>query len=659
MIVAAIVALIGAVAIWTLVPYNNFWLDNSFVADSFLPEAVVGLMVLLVLVVNPLLWLIGPRWMLNRRQIALIGSLLLFAVVLPSNGLMRFYPHFVAEINETMHTSPRTAEIAAEAEFPQQLFPDPLPEKTADGEVKTFETPVSSQFTDELAPGESIPWSAWIQPMAIWGMLIIALWMMMLGLGGVVYPQWRDRERLPFPLLNVYHAFMHEPEERSDHVLPAIFRSWGFWTAVGVVFLIHGLRGLNEFTSAFPSVPLDWNLSPYYKDSFMQSAPLPLKRQSILFAIIGVAYFIPTRYAVSVWGWVVIYSIYQMFGRAYVPAFNDGQINPQSFGALLAIVLWTLWLGRSHWRTVGRAMLGRSKEGTADERRRDAIAGWMFAIGCGALVCWLYWAGCSLWWSLLATAGAAMISLLMARIVAETGVPVLWMGRFQLNHLTSFFPLAWLSPTILLFTGVLYATVTRASAVSAAVMSTHALGMDREGSPKHQARLLGGGLLIMIIGLVVCGAIHLDMGYSSAEIATDPKTSATRINEWARADRQDFQFFTAERGHQAVGFGIGSGLLWLCSRFPSWPLHPVGMIFCRWSIGFLLWFSIFLGWLIKVGVTSLAGGAAYRKARPIFLGLIIGELVAAIFWALVPLGIVLWTGADPTDVTRYIIIKYP
>jgi hypothetical protein len=83
------------------------------------------------------------------------------------------------------------------------------------------------------------------------------------------------------------------------------------------------------------------------------------------------------------------------------------------------------------------------------------------------------------------------------------------------------------------------------------------------------------------------------------------------------------------------------------------------MMFCQFSIGNLIWFSVFLGWLIKAGVTGLFGGGAYRKARPVFLGLIFGELLAVIVWALVPVIIVWVTGADPATVPRYTIMQYP
>jgi hypothetical protein len=46
----------------------------------------------------------------------------------------------------------------------------------------------------------------------------------------------------------------------------------------------------------------------------------------------------------------------------------------------------------------------------------------------------------------------------------------------------------------------------------------------------------------------------------------------------------------------------------------------------------LMWFSIFLGWLCKVTIVRFGGGSFYQNAKPFFLGLIVGDSVAAGFW---------------------------
>jgi hypothetical protein len=48
------------------------------------------------------------------------------------------------------------------------------------------------------------------------------------------------------------------------------------------------------------------------------------------------------------------------------------------------------------------------------------------------------------------------------------------------------------------------------------------------------------------------------------------------------------------------------------------------------------WTGIFLGWLLKVLLVRYGGSGLYRRAKPFFIGLIIGEVFAAAFWCILP-----------------------
>ncbi len=45
-----------------------------------------------------------------------------------------------------------------------------------------------------------------------------------------------------------------------------------------------------------------------------------------------------------------------------------------------------------------------------------------------------------------------------------------------------------------------------------------------------------------------------------------------------------------------------------------------------------MWFNLFLGWLIKGGITRWGGYKVYQTARPFFFGLIIGDCAAGAIW---------------------------
>jgi hypothetical protein len=65
------------------------------------------------------------------------------------------------------------------------------------------------------------------------------------------------------------------------------------------------------------------------------------------------------------------------------------------------------------------------------------------------------------------------------------------------------------------------------------------------------------------------------------------------------------------------------------------PLHPLGYIAAATYPISQLWFSFFLGWLIKTIMVKYGGSDGIGKLRPLMIGLILGNLTAMIFWMLV------------------------
>ena len=73
-------------------------------------------------------------------------------------------------------------------------------------------------------------------------------------------------------------------------------------------------------------------------------------------------------------------------------------------------------------------------------------------------------------------------------------------------------------------------------------------------------------------------------------------------------------------------------------RFPFWPFHPAGyLIASEKSTMGRIWFSIFISWAVKTILLKVGGIRLYRKAFPLFLGLILGEFTIGGAWVLVRL----------------------
>ena len=66
-----------------------------------------------------------------------------------------------------------------------------------------------------------------------------------------------------------------------------------------------------------------------------------------------------------------------------------------------------------------------------------------------------------------------------------------------------------------------------------------------------------------------------------------------------------------------------------------WLPHPLGLIMLVNPIMRTYWFSIMIGWIFKSLVTKYGNRHSYAKARDLFIGLIVGELIVVALAALV------------------------
>jgi hypothetical protein len=63
-------------------------------------------------------------------------------------------------------------------------------------------------------------------------------------------------------------------------------------------------------------------------------------------------------------------------------------------------------------------------------------------------------------------------------------------------------------------------------------------------------------------------------------------------------------------------------------RFLWWPVH--GLLFCIWRTwpADVIWSSFLLGWIVRTLVVKYGGERNYMKLKPLFIGLIFGEICA-------------------------------
>lgn len=648
---AVLIGLLGSLVIWVVTPYSNYYFSNSRISDDLLPPAAVFLVMLIGMGINPLLRLCRPVWAITGRQMAIIFAVMLVASVLPGHGVMQSLPYTLARTPVAASTNKLLADQYAQTRPPAALFPDPV--------VYNGRANAGDQFFSGLREGQSIPWGDWVAPAIAWGVFLLFAWAVMLGLSVIVLPQWRNNERLAFPLLTVEQAMIQEPE--AGRLFAPLFRSVPFWATAGAVLLVHLLDCLHAYRpNAVPAIPLSWNLSGLMSEPPWANIAGHVRVGRIYFLFVGLAYFMPGRIAFSIWFFLLAAAVYRMIGWTYLPPFADGQFSDHRVGAMVAIAVAVVWIGRAHWRAVMGTLLRRA---ASDEDRRNRGALRLLIVGLVGLWAWLMWVALGgqgpgahrasfilqqAGWSAVLVLFGFMVALLVSRAVAETGMPF-WRIQADPIYLAKLAPMKWLSPVTFTIVGIVAMIFPMSSRVSPAAMGMQGLALVDEPRPRRQFRLAMVFLLVLVVGFVVSGATHLYMNYSNPAAANNQPINAFGRTQFmgAEAAVKELQEGSVSRpthnavGHIAFGAGLAGLLYWLSLTFPRWPLHPIGMLLLATpSYGDLVWPSILIGWVGKNLIVRYGGALAYRKARPVFLALILGEVFAAVLWAGVQLVLV-------------------
>jgi hypothetical protein len=74
---------------------------------------------------------------------------------------------------------------------------------------------------------------------------------------------------------------------------------------------------------------------------------------------------------------------------------------------------------------------------------------------------------------------------------------------------------------------------------------------------------------------------------------------------------------------------------WLRLTFVWWPIHPLGLVMGTSYATRNLWFSLFGGWLIRMLTVHYSGLRGYVRLRPLFMGIIMGDVLGAVLWDIV------------------------
>jgi hypothetical protein len=205
-------------------------INYDLVGLGHLPR--VGVFIVFVLIaVNALSMVIVRRRALSSGQIAFIYMAILVMAGIPGQQLVTYL--YLGMIGSQYYAYGQGNDYATEV-IPY-LKPWLVPSMDPEG-------PVIAWAFHGLPWGESIPWQAWVRPLACWTPYILALLGLQICLASLFRRRW-DQERLTYPLARV-------PVELASYrtgadAVPELLRSRLFWAAFVLPVAVYTQKALS------------------------------------------------------------------------------------------------------------------------------------------------------------------------------------------------------------------------------------------------------------------------------------------------------------------------------------------------------------------------------------------------------------------------------
>ncbi|MHC4561443.1 MAG: DUF6785 family protein [Planctomycetota bacterium] len=670
---AVILGFLGAIFVASVAFINDHvWLLPQFVSSHF-PIFVFGSLVLLVLAINPLMFLLGRSWRLKPGEISVAMLLMLVSCSIPSWGFLGAFTRTMVSPAQVYDRRPGWQKNNLLQYVPPNMLP-------AEGKYVP-------EFTDSILRGEGTPeqplsmadvsWHYWQEPLLTWLPLVVLMAIAVMCLGLVLHRQWSTAERLRYPIADVATSLLGQDPNRATAPL---FRNSMFWTGFSIVLFIRVVNGLHAwFPNDMIEIPLQL---PFYD--------IALKYRVIMEAdmwwwawlgpvlypsVIAIAFMLASDVGLSLGIAPVLFAAVSLaFLRT--SGLNIGKDDYmlggpsafQRFGSYLAMAFMIAYTGRRYYWDVLTSALSFRRRG--DVENYAAWACRILILSLIGVVAILSSLGLALPFAILCVGLILLIFLGMSRINCESGL-FLNLPRWQpIGVLVGLFGATALGPDAVMIVAILSVVFTVApwECLMPFFMNGMRMCSNQNIKPSRAgATAIGGYLVAMAVAVPVVLWAAQNFGvkgqadmwstetlpkyyYESTDHkVNDLKNEAelTRSKEMTGSER-----FTlaGERLLErikslddmflwAVFLGAGAVLVVgvMRLRLPWWPLHPV--LFMVWGTRQMaeLSCSFLLGWLIKSIVTNLGGSRAYQRTKTLMFGIIGGDLLGGLIFMVIGL----------------------
>ncbi len=467
---------------------------------------------------------------------------------------------------------------------------------------------------------------AWLGPVAMWTVFIVALLLMMLCINVLLHQRWLTNEHLACPLISL-------PIQISDH-RGRLFGQKLFWLGFGPV---AALVTWNSFAALYPILP-KVSLSPADLAESLRSRPWSaIDWMPVTFdpTFIGIGYLMPTDFLFSSWFFYLFWKAQFVLSDALglfggnVYGEQGGTDFPharlQCAGAYILFAIYSTWLARRYLAQVYHVIVGVPTKLRDDQEPLSyRLAALGIIGGLTGLIGFSMAMGMRFWVSTAFFLIYCILAIGITRMRAQFGAPV---------H-----DLHFTGPEVILTSLFGTQSFPKQDLIGLAfhywynrAYTSHPMPHQMEAM-KMQDHVAGTSkgvvvalMLAALIGTVACFGSFLHIDYDIGAEAHGYNVNTFPILQgWLRAP-QGPEWATMPA--MGVGLGFAFFLQTMRMRYVNWPFHPLGYAVSGSVVMNIVWMPLLIAWALKSLITKFGGHRLYQKFVPIFLGAIMGDFV--------------------------------
>lgn len=482
-----------------------------------------------------------------------------------------------------------------------------------------------------------VKWKIWIKPIFNWLLIIFTTYLVLMSFNTLIFRQWSTNEKLIYPLAEIPTLIAAGADPKAAP--KPLLRSGLFWIGFTISAGILGWNYLakNNIIPNINPVELQFLWINYVGGGIFKG--LASTYFCIIFAVIGIAFLVPSGISFSLWFFEILYMclllvmVWLGYGSNRWSLGNVGRSGLGS-GAMLVFGLAILWTCRHYLLCVFKPASLKGLD--ADEAKELKVSSALFLGGSLTLILMLTLGlGASPLMVIIFLLVAMTMIIAIIRAVAEGGILGLESHASVLGIIKTTIGMSksWCAPLLLapipIFNAFLFGSM---KAMIAPMMANSLKIREQFRMRRLHFHIAIWTAIIAATAVSIITLIMLSYGRGADNLnGWMHSASARGVIEGVKGLVESTgQVKPSEHYWMLSGALLMGALLFFRQRIFGIP-HPIGLLMLMNPNMFGFWGSIFIGWTFKSIVSKYCSHEQYVAVRRFFIGLVLGHLVAVLF----------------------------